>query len=157
VNWDVTEETNMQQYQLEHSSSTSNFKTLSAVVAKNNIGKNSYTYRHLNPIIGSNYYRLKMMNKDGSFIYSPVQLVQFNKGTIVNVYPNPATNFIKITVNKTGNQINTAILYNSFGQLMNTVHFNGETQMNVSKLSAGTYLVRVNDGTVIQTFIIQKK
>ena len=40
---------------------------------------------------------------------------------------------------------------------MNTVHFNGETQMNVSKLSAGTYLVRVNDGTVIQTFIIQKK
>ena len=157
VNWEVTEETNMQQYQLEHSSSTSNFKTLSAVVAKNNIGKNSYSYRHLNPIIGSNYYRLKMMNKDGSFIYSPVQLVQFNKGTIVNVYPNPATNFIKITVNKTGNQINTAILYNSFGQLMNTVHFNGETQMNVSKLSAGTYLVRVNDGTVIQTFIIQKK
>jgi hypothetical protein len=154
--WEVTEEINLQQYVLEHSTNGATFKPLTTVAAKNATGNISYTYRHLNVLMGSNYYRLKMANKDGSFTYSPVRLIQFSKGVSVNVYPNPAVNFVQVVVTKEDNKINTAMLYNSFGQLLTTINFNINTQINVGKYVPGTYLLKVNDGTTIQTFTIQK-
>jgi hypothetical protein len=61
-----------------------------------------------------------------------------------------------LVVTKEDNKANTAMLYNNFGQLLTTVQFNTNTQINFSKYAAGTYLLKVNDGSSIQTFTIQK-
>jgi hypothetical protein len=156
LTWEVTEETNMSNYVLEHSTNANSFKALTTITANNSVGNKQYNYRHINAVIGKNFYRLKMVNKDGSFSYSPVRLIQFSKGVSVNIYPNPVVNFVQLVVTKEDNKANTAMLYNNFGQLLTTVQFNTNTQINFSKYAAGTYLLKVNDGSSIQTFTIQK-
>lgn len=156
TSWEVVEEINLKHYELEYSTTGEDFKQLTTVVSRNSVGKTLYSYQHNQPIIGKNFYRLKMVNKDGSFAYSAVRLIQFSKGISVNIYPNPVVNFVQVTVTKDDQKLNTVMLYNSFGQLLNTIQFNGSTQINFNKYASGTYLLKVNDGTQIQTFTIQK-
>ncbi|MBX2931034.1 MAG: T9SS type A sorting domain-containing protein [Chitinophagaceae bacterium] len=155
ISWQVADEINVNAYQVEHSTNAINFKPIGNVEAK---GANHYFYYHTNPIIGKNYYRLKTINNDGSFAYSTIQLVNFKKGIVVNVYPNPVSKLLNIAVSNNNNTTATHLkLYNSFGQLLFTEKFSANTQIDMSKYAAGVYLLNVFDGEKLQTFRIQKQ
>ena len=65
---------------------------------------------------------------------------------IVKLFPNPAGNLLNVWME--GTTKNTEIrIYDMMGkQVMQQVTANTLTQLNISKLSAGLYLLRVNDG-----------
>jgi hypothetical protein len=69
-----------------------------------------------------------------------------NPNFTINLFPNPAGDRLNVSVE--GVQKKTAIkVYNLMGKLvMQQESGNTITQLNVSKLSAGFYLVHVNDG-----------
>lgn len=73
------------------------------------------------------------------------------------IYPNPATEEIKIT----GENITTIKVYNIVGQLINETNVNNSclTKINISSFDAGTYIVRIAtlDGNVISKRIIVVK
>lgn len=157
LNWDVTNEINMAKYVVEYSTNGIDFNSLASVDARAITGSISYEFIHQNPVIGKNYYRLKMMNTDGSFTYSPVRMIQFNKNVIVRVFPNPATTILNVQVVKQDNKLASVYLYNSTGQCLISKSFVLNTQLDVSKLAAGTYMIRVDDGIESKIFTIQKK
>lgn len=157
INWEVANEINMANYVVEHSSNGTSFNNIALVNAKAITGNIDYEFLHKNPVIGKNYYRLKMVNNDGTFTYSPVRVINFNKSISVTVYPNPAINFINVVVVKQDSKTNKAYLYNNIGQCLLSKNFTSNTQFDVSGLAAGTYLVRVDDGMETKTFTIQKK
>lgn len=72
----------------------------------------------------------------------------------ISVYPNPATDQLKITVN--GNTNLTAALYSSLGQLVKQfqLNSNGVATVDVSHLEKGIYLLRV--GTQSSKVVIYK-
>jgi hypothetical protein len=50
----------------------------------------SYTYLDTSPQSGKNYYRLKAVDNDLAFEYSPVVVAESKNDKQIAVYPNPA-------------------------------------------------------------------
>jgi hypothetical protein len=98
-----------------------------------------------------------MINIDGSYSFSPIRVVNFIKTSTIKIYPNPVINSLTVSVNKQDNKLNTVKLYNNVGQLIITKSFAINTQLDLTSLASGTYLIRVDDGTEIKIFTIQKK
>ena len=99
LNWATTQEINSKHFVIERSADGIVYTALATVLAAGNsfITKN-YTFIDEKPHAGNNYYRLKMVDNDGKFEYSPVRIVNFATTVSVKVLPNPATDFINIVV-----------------------------------------------------------
>lgn len=98
------------------------------------------------PLPGISYYRLKQIDFDGMFTYSPIVMISNDQSDVP--YPNPADNFVVISVQK---QIKPEI-FTSLGQnVTDQVDFNllsdEKVHMNVERLNSGFYIVRCGDMT----------
>ncbi len=107
--WSTASEANSSYFGIERSTDKINWKTIGNVNAAGNsqIVLN-YQYLDKNVNLGSQanaiiYYRLKMVDLDGTFEYSPIESVNFENGRDVVaedntflVYPNPATEGIHV-------------------------------------------------------------
>ena len=73
-----------------------------------------------------------------------------------NLYPNPATNLVNIT-NSENMSVRQVEIYDLAGKLINTQHFNNETeiQLNIEALTSGTYLMHLhtNKGMAVKKLI----
>ena len=91
VEWQVKNEKNVLQYDVEKSTDGINFIKLSTsgANAKDAISKH-YSWVDLNPVKGDNYYRIRSISKTGSVKYSSIVMVHIGKkGGGIRVYPNP--------------------------------------------------------------------
>lgn len=69
----------------------------------------------------------------------------------INVYPNPASNILKVRLNKVEEGA-TIQLYNQVGVLVHSVKLINTTQnVSIKGLAAGMYLVRVRNGNYVTT------
>ena len=89
VEWNVENESGMQQYEVETSPDGIKFTGASMVRAENQ-GKGKYQWTDLHPVVGNNYYRIKSISRDGSINYTSVVKVVIAPPTGgISVYPNP--------------------------------------------------------------------
>ena len=87
------------------------------------------------------FYRLKIVNSDGSFSYSEIVKVLLQKNNELVVYPNPATDFININNVKVGNVIQ---IINAVGAVISEEKgVNNNIRIDVSDFAKGVYWVRV--------------
>ncbi|HTL07812.1 MAG TPA: hypothetical protein VL307_06130 [Chitinophagaceae bacterium] len=97
-----TEEFSVAAYSIERSPNGINFQTIGSVAARGNYNSiNAYQYTDSNYTGGLAYYRIKMLNADGTYTYSALATV--NKTVIANavvsVYPNPASRYAMVKFN----------------------------------------------------------
>lgn len=157
LGWKSTSEVNFSHYDVEFSINGRNFNKVGEVASQNSngAGVNEYSFLHLTPVVGKNYYRLKIVDKDGAYVYSTTIIVDFAGSNKISVYPNPFTSTLQVTGN--GNK-NTVRVLDVNGKVILTQVFNGSgIVLDVSNLAAGTYMVQVNDGTKPQIFKVQKQ
>lgn len=90
LNWLTYSETNTSMFVVERSKDGIEFEELGIVYA-NNLGSTESYYEFIdnNPLVGDNYYRLKIIDLDYSFEYSKVIYDFIDKKIEINVYPNP--------------------------------------------------------------------
>lgn len=89
LHWTVAEEINFRQYEVEKSTDAIHFKTIGIVLAA---AHDRYNFTDKEPAKGMNYYRLKMVDEDGTFAYSSIQTVRFTEMASARslvVAPNP--------------------------------------------------------------------
>jgi hypothetical protein len=67
--------------------------------------------------------------------------VDENGNIIVDLYPNPANDKIRIEGLEGENKVQ---IYNAFGLLVKSLSINGDYEISVSSLPAGIYLIRIN-------------
>lgn len=95
LNWETANEVNVSHFEIERSDDASFFKQIGKMDSKNLAKevKTNYDFLDYSPIIGSNYYRLKILDLDNKFTYSKIiNLYNYEKNEVVgNFYPNPAT------------------------------------------------------------------
>jgi len=91
LNWKTSTEINNDYFTLEHSVDGYNFEYLAKVDGKGNSTViNDYRFVHLDPTVGTNYYRLSQTDFDGTEKVADVIAVDFKSGQIVaTVIPNP--------------------------------------------------------------------
>jgi hypothetical protein len=152
INWSVINENNIATYEVEHSSDGIHFTTISAVNATR---INAYNSSHNNPVAGSNYYRLKIVDANGIFTYSNIAVVQLI--SMLTVGPNPFYSYIKVTTGEPSSVMCSITVYSALGQQLLRKAFNSKISINTAPFAAGTYIIKVErSGCVIQTFKLQK-
>lgn len=99
LEWLTASEQNNAFFEIQRSNGT-NFRVLgSKAGAGNSTEVNSYTYTDDSPNLGTNYYRIKQVDVNGSFSYSSVIEISRDKSgelAISEVYPNPAKDQIHL-------------------------------------------------------------
>lgn len=92
LKWVSSNESNLAKYGIERSTDGKNYSTITSITANGNSG-GSYQYIDANISRTVNFYRLKMINNDGTFKYS--EIVRINNKTdnavTLTLYPSPAT------------------------------------------------------------------
>ncbi len=96
LNWEAANEQETVKYEIEKSLSGTNFSKIGTVFSRQ-LSQSAYVDFDYAPAMGWNYYRLKMIDKQGNFTYSPIRPVKFEKGLEeVNLFPIPATTVLNI-------------------------------------------------------------
>lgn len=147
LNWNTASEENVHAFNVERSIDGKSFEAIATVAAKNSANGAAYTY---NDVLraGVTYYRLKMVDKDGSFAYSKVVSVNGKAVASIDVYPNPVRDRFVISHPKTFNGATVDIFTLNGKKVMSqNAAFNAEqTTIDAAKLVAGTYIVVLNNG-----------
>ncbi len=141
--WETTSETAASHFELERSTDMRNFKAIGMVKAHGESNDLAYYFwedRNING--GYYYYRLKMVDADNSFEYSPTIAVHNQNTTLLTVYPNPVINELNI---RSAQPLGVLELFDLTGnRIFNTQTTQPETSMDVSRLPAGLYLLKVH-------------
>jgi len=143
LDWQIANGINNDHYDVERGFDGVQFSKIGTVKADNNATK--YTYDDYTPAFDkANYYRIKEVDKDGRFFYSPIRKVVFNDQNIIAISPNPAHNILNI--NAPGRNNVQVSIYDFTGRKVNaTTLTNGNGVINITSLAKGLYTVTVED------------
>lgn len=152
INWTALNEINIDHYEVEKSATGVNFKTIAHSQALNNsMPQNNYSIIDAVPFTGNNYYRIKIIGKDGAISYTVIVSVNMNGGkAAISIQPNPVYNR---TANLQLNNLSAGkyqlLLYNSLGQQVYRKiieHTGGSSSQQLSlpaSVQSGTYIVKI--------------
>jgi fibronectin-binding autotransporter adhesin len=95
VAWTTASEKNSAYFEVQRSANGQRFDILTQVAAQGtSTTLHNYESRDAQPLPGQSYYRLRLVDRDGTFSYSAVAAVRFGAASgpaVVTLYPNPGT------------------------------------------------------------------
>lgn len=154
LKWQTTNEVNTSVFEIERTG-TSGFVKIGEVSAINRTGDHRYSSYDEQPLKGTNLYRLKMIDIDGSFTYSNIQRVDFNSVAQIRISPNPASNELKISDVK-GYEILQVM--DASGRVVHQQKISGDQEIvNIQKLLPGNYVVRLTGKGIQKSLQFVKK
>ena len=159
LTWVTLSEFESEGFEIQRSSNTVDWNTISFVPSKGNINQmTSYVFDDISPNLGPNYYRLKMVDLDGSFEFSEVVRIQVPTEQI-RIFPNPVNQDF-ITVFPGGNQIEHVDIVDLTGRtVVAGSPIPSETgSISIRDVQPGLYLVlvKLNDGSTQQMKLIRQ-
>jgi hypothetical protein len=158
LSWKDAGERNVSYFTIQRSFNGNDFVSLGTIQAKNGTGSNAYDYA--DNIEKTNaakiYYRLKVFDKDQSYLYSKILPVALSiyTGTL-KVFPNPAKDqlfvlFKKQSTSKAELQITDILGKVIYSNTINNAQQNNMAIADISSLSKGIYYVALISGNDIQ-------
>ncbi len=149
LHWLTANETRFSHFEIERSPDGFSWKTIGSAASKSLQGERAeYYFNDDQPLVVQNFYRLRMLDKDGSADYSNIDIVNFNSSTSLSIFPNPTAGLVKLTWNTNEPETKRAIeLFDSTGRLILTqTTENNTTTVDMSGIAAGAYWLRINTG-----------
>jgi hypothetical protein len=142
LDWKTSMEENSSYFEVQHSLKGKEWQKVGTVEAEGI--PSTYNFSHTNPANGTNLYRLKMVDRDGTFSYSPMRSLQFDVDLTATFAPNPVADFLKISTNTDWVNVNSVKLFNMSG---NPVYSSGavpDKEISVRNLPDGVYIVQMS-------------
>jgi hypothetical protein len=144
LNWVTATEVNNDYFLVQRSLDGISFENISQVPgAGNSNSTRFYNLKDYNPVNGTMYYRLKQVDFNGEFDYSPIRTVNFQNNQLV-VFPNPTLDG-NITIYNGSIGINEVAVYSSDLRLVKkcTLNKNQNPIVNIEDCADGTYFLLV--------------
>lgn len=104
-----------------------------------------------------NYYRLKLVDKDGSYSYSKILAVSTDKPeSDFMLYPNPTSGNLTLDVPDSDALVSVSV-YNAIGELIKA-YSGSQSSIDLSREENGTYFVRLNyaDKSVVKKIVLSR-
>ena len=160
VNWTSKSETDMADYEVERSTYGTAFAKVNTTRAKgNSTTAVNYDWFDANPARGTNFYRVKAIDKARNVKYSIIVKVSFGKGEPgIVIYPNPLVGAtFALDLNNIVKGSYLLNLYNNMGQLLYTeqwLHYGSQTTRIVNlktDLTKGLYQLQLSSDNGFKT------
>lgn len=170
VNWNVASEVDLSHYELERSENGVNFTKITDMDALG--GQNqlqSYYFPDYDVRYFQNYYyRVKSVDFNGSFDYSPIVVASLSTGDIqfsedfVNLFPNPSAGNFALSIVASEQLSLEMEIHNTMGQLVSASQFvaqpgNTVVQVEAAEWAPGVYYLALKEAasgqTVVKKFI----
>jgi hypothetical protein len=147
LKWDVSEEINVREYQIERSTNGSSFTSVGSVNAK---GKSIYQFTNYNAPASTIFYRVKSIDIDGRSKYSGIlKLTGGNSfSNEIKVYPVPARDEVTVQHKQLGTNARL-IVTSADGQVVRSItprEGASHTPVNINGLAPGVYMLRLDNG-----------
>ena len=138
LDWRTAQEVNVSHFEIERSADAHTFETIGRVPA----GKNSYTFLDNIGPIKSYYYRLKMIDIDGQFDYSPIVYLPESILSKITIYPNPFQDQLWIDgAQPSDTEIK---VFDADGVLRLRQPYTPTSGLQLDQLPAGLYIIEVH-------------
>ena len=165
LEWQTTNELGTSHFIVERSADGRNFQQIGTVTATGNTTINKYSFTDYDVTRQSSsviYYRLKMVDNDGEFVYSDVVTITVPFITSkVTLFPNPAAHEVNVTITtaidgkvkwQLVDNAGRSVIHNSIAAKKG----NNSVTINLNRVSAGTYFLIVSGADIDQKIKLQK-
>ncbi len=148
LSWETSAEAGASHFEVERSADAKAFDTIGILAASGN-SSTEKRYSFTDTDFGSAgkivYYRLRMVDLDGSFSHSKtVSLTSTDSQTAHAVFPNPAKRNVSVTL-QTNEALTGFSIFDKAGKAMDVqgkIVSGNRVELNASGLSVGIYLIR---------------
>lgn len=164
VSWATASEQHNAGFEVQRSADGATFATL-AVVAGAGTTPTAHAYHYLDaaPLRTTGYYRLKQLDTDGTFAYSPVAVVQAATTLVpLSLYPNPTADRATLAWEATAATAGRWYLTSTTGQVVHTEALTTQAGPNTLALDlqpypAGRYVLTLEAaGQAVRRTLVQK-
>ena len=157
IDWNTFSEEVTDRFELERSTDG---KSFSRIYEKRANGEASrYTYTDYNAMTGINYYRLRMIESNGSATYSETVTALVKSGGFeVQAFPNPVSHDLTVRVTGAQGADATVQVTDVTGKVIKSVKMSSSVEkINMSGLANGIYFVKYSDANHTQTIKVNKQ
>lgn len=146
LNWMTVSEVNNSGFDIERSIDGRNWKVIGFANGVGNVSEvQNYNFIDDQPFGGINYYRLKQLDYDGKYEYSPIVVVRNTEEAIHRVSPNPFNDFLTFTTPLDDGDHSHINIYNQQGsKIMEFKNLNGA--VDTHDVPPGVYFVQFPSG-----------
>jgi hypothetical protein len=150
LNWMTASEVNNSGFDIERSIDGRSWKVIGFANGVGNVAEvQNYNFIDDQPFGGINYYRLKQIDYDGKYDYSPIVAVRNSNDIKHNVGPNPFNDFLTFTTNVAYSDQSIASIFNNQGSLIKEFgNLNGAVDTN--DIPPGIYFIKFPSGEYIK-------
>ncbi|HMJ45941.1 MAG TPA: hypothetical protein VK498_01340 [Ferruginibacter sp.] len=148
LQWITAWEINTKYFEVEWSDDGQHFTKIILLPAAGISSQNlQYGYLHKMAVDGYNYYRLKMIDIDGRFTYSPVVNIKVAvSATKIAVFQNPVIDFLEFRVMAVKNETIVMNMFTSDGKAIASKSFtitkgNNQLSWSMQLLAPGNYFI----------------
>jgi len=162
LDWSILEDEEVLSYTLERSLDGMVFESMGEVMAQGQEGNiESYQAFDEHPIIGTNYYRLKVRLVDGAVSYSHIIHITFYTSPQFSLYPNPFNESVVIKWDFVEEGQVWLDLYNSVGQKVFEKVWDSraahQEELDMKGLPNGTYFYQIgHEGDVLSGKLMKR-
>lgn len=152
LEWATASELNNDFFEVQRSADGRDFEVLGKVAgAGTHSGLLTYDFTDRSPRPGLNYYRLRQVDFDGAFEYSPVVSVKAaGKEDGMALYPNPAGEYVEVSLPAEWSEGETELfLRDVSGRVLRQMQFSnvdGPLRMSTEDLPGGYYTLQASNG-----------
>ena len=121
LEWNTASETNNLGFEVERSPDGRSWENIGFVRGAGSTSeKQQYRFEDVRPLYGDNYYRLKQIDFDGQWEYSPIRIVPYGAppSTHLSVFPNPSPGDFTVQVINPQAETSRVKLFSSTGRLL---------------------------------------
>ena len=167
LNWATSAEWNNSHFEIQRSPTgfDNDFELIGTIASLGDShDTQSYDFTDYHPLAGINYYRLRQIDFDGTFSYSPIIALEAPKtNTQPLFFPNPTSGNVTYQfISDLQEKVEITVL-NSLGQIMSTYTYNaeiGNNQMtiNLESYASGMYIINAQhtlSGAIVTESIIK--
>ncbi len=160
LNWETASETNNDYFSIERSKDGINWSEIGKISGTGNSSSSrKYFLDDKNWYNEISYYQLKQHDFSGvSRTYNPISVKNcFNGNEVLSIYPNPATNEIKINFNGNIEQVINTSIVDLFGRIMHESSAY-QSAINTENFEEGIYFLQLllKSGNITRKFLISK-
>lgn len=148
--WTTASEENFDHFEIERSTDGTSFKSIIQVSSKAINGSGaSYSTIDPYPFAGVNFYRLKMIDRDGSFAYSNIIKLETARKelAVTQLYPNPVKDILNVQLQSERKQVVSIAIFDITGEKIQAGSVSLEQGINnttvaLTNLAGGTYILQ---------------